>query len=144
MEKQTISMEEKIHRIEETTSLNEVSLECLPPVQTDKYYFVSYSHKDYKLVYKDIFYLQQRGFSIWYDKGMEAGKNWKETAEKYITKYNCSGVIFFMSENSILSDAIHEEIKLLIENGKDCSISGLRGSGSFHVYILGRLLIGVG
>lgn len=32
----------------------------------------------------------------------------------------------------------------LIENGKDCSISGLRGSGSFHVYILGGLLIGVG
>ena len=81
-----ISTEEKIKRIEQTESLNEVSLECLPPVQTDKYYFVSYSHKDYKLVYKDIFYLQQNGFSIWYDRGMEAGKNWKETAEKYITK----------------------------------------------------------
>ena len=55
MNNPTLSMEDKIHRIEETASLNEVSLECLPPVQTDKYYFVSYSHKDYKLVYKDIF-----------------------------------------------------------------------------------------
>ena len=54
MNNPTLSMEDKIHRIEETASLNEVSLECLPPVQTDKYYFVSYSHKDYKLVYKDL------------------------------------------------------------------------------------------
>lgn len=114
-----ISIEEKIKKIEQTTTLNEVSLECLPPVQTEKYYFVSYSHKDYKLVYKDIFLLQQQGFSIWYDRGMEAGKNWKETAEKYITKYNCAGVIFYLSENSILSEAIHEEIKLLLENGKE-------------------------
>ena len=131
MNNPTLSMEDKIHRIEETTSLNEVSLECLPPVQTDKYYFVSYSHKDYKLVYKDIFNLQQRGFSIWYDRGMEAGKNWKETAEKYITKYNCSGVIFFMSENSILSDAIHEEIKLLIENGKEFLTINLPVDGKY-------------
>ena len=126
-----ISTEEKIKRIEQTESLNEVSLECLPPVQTDKYYFVSYSHKDYKLVYKDIFYLQQNGFSIWYDRGMEAGKNWKETAEKYITKYNCSGVIFFLSENSILSEAIHEEIKLLMENGKEFLTINLPFEGKY-------------
>ena len=126
-----ISTEEKIKRIEQTGSLNEVSLECLPPVQTDKYYFVSYSHKDYKLVYKDIFYLQQNGFSIWYDRGMEAGKNWKETAEKYITKYNCSGVIFFLSENSILSEAIHEEIKLLMENGKEFLTINLPFEGKY-------------
>ena len=126
-----ISIEEKIQRIEQTTSLNEVSLECLPPVQTEKYYFVSYSHKDYKLVYKDIFYLQQQGFSIWYDRGMEAGKNWKETAEKYITKYNCAGVIFYLSENSILSEAIHEEIKLLLENGKEFVTINLPFEGSY-------------
>ena len=131
MEKQMISIEEKIQRIEQTASLNEVSLECLPPVQTEKYYFVSYSHKDYKLVYKDIFYLQQHGFSIWYDRGMEAGKNWKDTAEKYITKYNCAGVIFFLSENSILSEAIHEEIKLLQENGKEFVTINLPYEGSY-------------
>ena len=117
MEK-TLTIEEKIERILNTNYLEEVSLDCLPPVQTDKYYFVSYSHKDYKLVYKDILNLQQRGFSIWYDRGMEAGKNWRETAEKYITKYNCAGVIFYLSENSLLSGAVHEEIKLIKEYGK--------------------------
>ena len=131
MEKQMISIEEKIQRIEQTASLNEVSLECLPPVQTEKYYFISYSHKDYKLVYKDIFYLQQHGFSIWYDRGMEAGKNWKDTAEKYITKHNCAGVIFYLSENSILSEAIHEEINLLFENGKEFVTINLPFEGSY-------------
>lgn len=131
MNKQIISNEDKIKQIEKTNSLNEVSLECLPPVQTDKYYFVSYSHKDYKLVYKDIFYLQQKGLSIWYDRGMEAGKNWKDTAEKYITKHNCCGVIFFLSENSILSDAIHEEIKLLMENGKEFLTINLPVNGEY-------------
>lgn len=118
MEK-SLSIEEKIQRILNTNRLEEVSLECMPTIQTDKYYFVSYSHKDYKQVYKDILNLQERGFSIWYDRGMEAGKSWRETAEKYITKYNCAGVILYMSENSILSGAVHEEIKLLKEHGKD-------------------------
>lgn len=126
-----INIFEKIHKIENTNNLNEVSLECLPPIQTDKYYFVSYSHKDYKQVYKDIFHLQASGCSIWYDRGMEAGKNWKDTAEKYITKHSCSGVIFYMSENSILSDAIHEEIKLLIENGKDFLTINLPINGKY-------------
>ena len=131
MDVKSLTMEEKIIRIEQSDALNEVSLECLPPVQTDKYYFVSYSHKDYKHVYKDIFYLQENGFSIWYDRGMEAGRNWKQTAEKYITKYNCSGVIFFLSENSILSDAIHEELKLLVENGKDFLTINLPVDGKY-------------
>lgn len=131
MSVKTMSVEEKIKRIEQSTSLNDVSLECLPPIQTDKYYFVSYSHKDYKLVYKDIFYLQQNGFSIWYDRGMEAGKSWKETAEKYIAKYNCYGIIFFLSENSILSDSIHEEIKLLVKNGKNFLTINLPINGKY-------------
>jgi hypothetical protein len=73
-----ISIEEKIKKIEQTTTLNEVSLECLPPVQTEKYYFVSYSHKDYKKVFKEILLLQSKGISLWYDRGMRPGKDWKE------------------------------------------------------------------
>lgn len=119
MIKKEMTQEKKIRLIQKTKKLEDVKLECLPQVQTDKYYFVSYSHKDYKEVYKDIFYLQSRGISIWYDRGMQAGKNWKEIAEKYINKHNCAGVIFYMSENSLISDAIHSEIKFAKDSGKD-------------------------
>lgn len=119
MIKKEMTQEKKIKLIQKTKKLEDVKLECLPQVQTEKYYFVSYSHKDYKEVYKDIYYLQSRGISIWYDRGMQAGKNWKDIAEKYINKHNCAGVIFYMSENSLVSDAIHSEIKFVKDSGKD-------------------------
>ena len=68
-------------------------------------------HKDYKEVYCDIFDLQQAGLAIWYDRGIPAGKNWKDIAFKYITPFSCLGVIFYISENALLSNAIKEEVE---------------------------------
>ena len=67
--------------------LETIPIVCLPDVHTTDYYFVSYSHKDYKEVYNDIFDLEQAGLAIWYDRGIPAGNDWKEVATKYIAPF---------------------------------------------------------
>ena len=102
----------------ETNDLRKIPPAYLPPVHTKDYYFVSYSHKDYKEVYKDIFALQQEGLSIWYDQGIAAGENWKDTALKYITPFDCKGVLFYISENALKSDSIKEEVEFAKNTNK--------------------------
>jgi len=72
----------------------------LPEPDADEgYYFVSYSHKDYKKVFKDILAFQQNGLPIWYDRGLESGKSWINEVKKKISSYYCRGVIFYISED---------------------------------------------
>ena len=96
--------------------INENELDYIPPaylpdVVTEEYYFVSYSHLDYKKVYSDIFDLQQNGLSVWYDRDISLGNNWKDTAYKYMVPYACRGVLFYISENALLSESIRKEIE---------------------------------
>lgn len=91
--------------------LNMIPIQYLPDVVTDNYFFISYSHLDYRLVYSDIFDLQEHGLSIWYDRGMPVGKDWRDTANKYLTPYACKAVIFYISENALLSNAVRNEIE---------------------------------
>ena len=94
----------------------------LPPVITEGYYFISYSHKDYRKVYSDLFDLESMGLSIWYDRGIPAGSNWKDTALKYLAPFECKGVLFYISENALLSDSIKEEIKFTLDSDKPFSV----------------------
>lgn len=102
----------------QTHDLSSIPPAYLPKVHTKNYFFVSYSHLDYKEVYFDIFDLQQEGLSIWYDRGMVAGESWKDTASKYIIPFECKGVLFYLSENALLSNAVKEEIKFVRSTNK--------------------------
>ena len=113
-----LSIDEKIKIIDASNDLSSLTAGALPTVQADEYYFVSYSHKDYKKVYKDILLLQQAGLSIWYDRGLPPGSDWEEIAGDAITKHACAGVIFYMSENSVVSNAILKEIKFAKSKNK--------------------------
>ena len=117
-----LDVNKKIEGIMQSSALDDLSLKFLPPVSDspDNYYFISYSHKDYKAVYPDIYALQAEGVNVWYDRAMPAGESWKETAEKYIRPSRCAGVVFYVSENSLLSPAIHEEIAFAKQCGKSC------------------------
>ena len=114
-----LTLQEKLDIIERTNSLGELPLDAMPYTQNDEYYFVSYSHADYKQVYSDILKLQAAGINVWYDRGLPAGKNWEEMAEEALTKYSCVGVIFYVSKNSLLSDAVAREIAYVKNLGKD-------------------------
>lgn len=110
---------QKIDAICRSARLEEIPEKFRPAVIADDYYFVSYSHKDYKSVYPDMLRLQEEGLEFWYDGGMVPGISWKEIARRYINRYCCRGVIFYLSENSLASAAIHEEIEFARRHGKD-------------------------
>ena len=112
------TLEEKIALIEESNSFLDLNKEIMPKAHKEDYYFVSYSHKDYKKVMKDILLLEDQGVNIWYDSDMHIGENWEDIAEMYISKFQCKGIIFYLSENSILSKACNKEVEYVLENGK--------------------------
>lgn len=80
------------------------------------YIFISYSHRDYKEVYRDLAYFtynSEKRVRFWYDEGLPIGKNWGQAAEKLLADANCVGVVFYLSENLLLSPSVYEEIKLV-------------------------------
>jgi len=113
-----LTLEEKLYIIENSKSFKELNKDVLPVVHKENYYFVSYSHKDYKKVMKDVLLLEDMGINIWYDSDMNIGDNWEELAEMFISKFQCKGIIFYLSENSILSKACNKEIEYVLENDK--------------------------
>ena len=98
--------------------LENIPSSALPETFSIDYYFISYSHKDYKEVYYDIFLFQYHDMHIWYDRGIPAGKDWKEVAQRNITPFECKGVILYISENSLMSKAVIDEIRYVQEVGK--------------------------
>lgn len=109
---------EKKMDIIKNTSLESIPLAILPETFYTDYYFVSYSHKDYVEVYSDIFNLQKEGMNIWYDRGLPAGKDWKVEASRHLVPFACKGVIFYISENSLISDAVIDEIEYALSTKK--------------------------
>ena len=103
----------------ETNELASIPVAYLPDIIATKYYFISYSHLDYKKVYSDLFDLQLNNLPFWYDRGIPAGKNWIDIASKYISPFECTGVIFYISENALTSESIVEEIKYVDQVKKD-------------------------
>lgn len=113
-----LTVAEKIEKIENTESYNAMMWDWFPPAHSDEYYFISYSHRDYKKVFKDIYALQAHGVHIWYDRELVAGKDWEIEARAHIYDFKCKGVIFYVSENSVKSDSIHKEIEFVKNSGK--------------------------
>ena len=114
-----LTVKQKINLIEKSRRLDGVQLSALPAVHNTDYYFVSYSHLDYKAVYKDLLLLQEEGINIWYDRGLPAGRDWEEMAEEALSKHACIGVIFYLSVNALRSEAILTEIKKVKSLNKD-------------------------
>lgn len=113
------TVQDKINVIQNSSSLGDLPVDVMPYTQSEEYYFVSYSHLDYKEVYSDILKLQEQGLNIWYDRGLPAGRDWEKSAYEAIVKHSCVGVIFYLSKNSLLSSAVAREIELVKELGKD-------------------------
>ncbi len=115
-----LTIEEKIAEIKNTDSYQDVKNSWFPPYHEKEYYFVSYSHKDYKLVYESLHRLQsgEKRLNLWYDHNLTPGRDWEIEARRYIYDFNCKGVIFFLSENAVLSQSIHKEIEFVKNSGK--------------------------
>ena len=119
-----------IKAIEESSSFDELkSLGILPEPDIDEsYYFVSYSHLDYKKVLLDIIGLQALGLKIWYDRGLETGKSWLSDVSRKISSFHNKASIVFLSSNFKASEACKKEAKEIKDAHKGVLLVDLDGS----------------
>lgn len=113
-----LSIADKIEAIERSKDLGELPAKFWPDSHSEKYLFISYSHKDYKIVFKDILLLQAAGVKVWYDRSIAPGNDWEILAEQYISNYNCVGVVFYVTPNSLKSESIKTEISYVLKRKK--------------------------
>lgn len=90
------------------------------PDADDGFYFISYSHADYKRVLPDVIALRGAGLKIWYDRGLESGKSWIGEVRKKISSYYCKGVIVYYSENYLKSQSCILELQHIMRENKQC------------------------
>ena len=84
---------------------------------TEPYMFISYAHKDAEIIFSEIKKFHDEGYNVWYDQGLTPGKEWdEEIAEALIAS---SLVILFVSENSIKSKNVRNEINLALNEDID-------------------------
>lgn len=72
------------------------------------YIFISYAHRDSKRVLPAIEAMQQRGYRVWYDSGIEAGTEWSNNIATHLLE--CTAFIAFVSSNSVISENCLDEI----------------------------------
>ena len=84
---------------------------------TDPYVFVSYSHKDKNEVFEVIRMMQEAGYRIWYDEGIDPASEWDENIAEHINK--CSYLIAFISPDYINSQNCRDEISYARDLNKE-------------------------
>lgn len=72
------------------------------------YIFVSYAHKDSETVLPIVAMLQEKGFRIWFDMGIEAGTEWSNNIAAHLK--GCQAFVFFASHNSVASENCLDEV----------------------------------
>ena len=75
---------------------------------TEPYIFVSYSHKDKTQVMRYINALEQHGFLVWFDGGIEAGSEWPDYIAEHLANSMC--VMAFISSNFVESRNCRQEL----------------------------------
>ncbi|WP_033126788.1 toll/interleukin-1 receptor domain-containing protein [Eubacterium sp. ER2] len=115
-------LERKLDRL----SLGETANEAACTKQSDvfprayrgpePFHFVSYAHLDKKTVYPLINRLQERGLHIWFDEGIEPGKEWPEEIALHIMQSR--SVLVMLSGQSIHSPNVRRELSLALSENK--------------------------
>ena len=75
---------------------------------TAPYIFVSYAHRDSDRVFPLLQTLQEAGYRIWFDQGIEAGTEWSNNIAQHLQ--DCSAFLFFASGNSVRSENCLDEV----------------------------------
>ena len=74
----------------------------------ENYIFISYSHRDIDEVLSFIETLQENGYNVWYDEGIDPGTEWDENIAKHIRE--CAYFISFITEDYIQSQNCRDEL----------------------------------
>lgn len=81
--------------------------------RTGPYLFVCYAHDQRDLVVREIDWLREQGFEVWFDEAIEAGQRWSEDLALAIE--GCAAMLFFMSPRSLSSRYCLDEIHFALE-----------------------------
>lgn len=79
--------------------------------------FISYAHKDAKLVFRDIKRFHDEGYPVWYDQGLTPGQEWDDEIARALMR--CSLLVVFISKNSMASKNVQDEIKMALNRDID-------------------------
>jgi hypothetical protein len=74
----------------------------------EPYIFVSYKRADLDRVSPVMAYLQERGYRLWYDRGIKGGDDWTAVLEERLAS-SC-GLLLFISQASIDSKYVRREV----------------------------------
>ena len=80
------------------------------------YIFISYSHRDKKLVFPIIERLAYDGYRIWYDEGINPGSEWPEIIANHLN--DCAACMAFITENYLKSHNCRREINFALMKKK--------------------------
>ena len=89
----------------------------------EPYIFISYAHKDSERVLPLIQALQDSGFRVWYDAGIEAGTEWPKTIADHLLCCGC--VLAIVSKASLASQNCKREIYYAISKSLPMLVSYL-------------------
>ena len=116
----------------------------MPPLPVldkgDKYLFVCYSSRDFKEVYSDLIELYRRKVPFKFDGHLPGVDAWQIQVENGINSPDCAGVVFYISQNVLLTESVCEEIGIAEKHGKKHQCVNLEGS-SPPSHILSDLLV---
>ena len=82
----------------------------------EPYLFISYAHKDSERVLPVIWSLQEKGFRVWYDEGIEVGSHWGDVIASHLLA--CTSAVCFITADFLRSTNCLDEIHFAKEEGK--------------------------
>lgn len=78
------------------------------------YIFICYAHADKDAVYPILTWLQNQGFSIWYDAGISPGASWSDELAEAIE--GASLFLYLVTPNSANSEHCVSEVNYALDN----------------------------
>ena len=82
----------------------------------EPYIFVSYAHKDSAVVFRLVEQLNERGYRIWYDEGIEPGSEWPEYIANHLL--GAEMVLSVLTPNAVNSINCRREINFALSKNK--------------------------
>ncbi|MCL2712552.1 MAG: putative Ig domain-containing protein, partial [Methanomassiliicoccaceae archaeon] len=80
-----------------------------PP--SGRYAVISYSHANTDVVLSDLKSYEKNGVGYWYDGDMTVGRGFDTQFNEKLDDKNCKGIIFFVSDQFLLSDPCAKEMQ---------------------------------
>ena len=82
----------------------------------EPYIFVSYAHKDSSVVFRLVEQLNERGYRIWYDEGIEPGSEWPEYIANHLL--GAEMVLSVLTPSAVNSVNCRREINFALSKNK--------------------------